>query len=143
MVRWVRLAAKGALSLSLLVVGGCVVLFAMANSAWVPLSVPPWLVGLFDDPKMEMWVPGLLAGWLVALLSLAFLLVWSLFYVRRRRQYESLIASLERELVDLRNLPFTSPAPLEDLPEQPDADAAKALASPDIWARRSDGDSAE
>ena len=45
----------------------------------------------------------------------------------RRRQYESLIARLERELARLRNLPFTEPAPLEDLPETPSAHAAKVM----------------
>jgi len=53
------------------------------------------------------------------------LVLWSLFYVWRRRQYESLIGRLERELAKLRNLPFTEPAPLEDLPELPDAQVAR------------------
>jgi hypothetical protein len=44
-------------------------------------------------------------------------MAWSFFYLWRRRQYEVMINSLERELAHLRNLPFTQPAPLEDLPE--------------------------
>ena len=54
-------------------------------------------------------------------------MLWSLFYVWRRRQYEALIGRLERELAKLRNLPFTEPAPLEDLPELPSASAARVM----------------
>ncbi len=48
-------------------------------------------------------------------------------YVWRRRQYEALIGRLERELAKLRNLPFTEPAPLEDLPEVPSSTAARVM----------------
>ena len=78
----------------------------------------------------------LIAGWLVSVLSLAVLLGWSMFYVWRRRQYESLIVKLERELSELRNLPFTAPAPLEDLPEDPSPEAAALLAFADVNTRR-------
>ena len=64
-------------------------------------------------------MPALIAGWLATAVLLAALVLWSMFYVWRRRQYESLIDRLERELAKLRNLPFTEPAPLEDLPETP------------------------
>jgi hypothetical protein len=80
---------------------------------------------------MEVWLPGLIAGWLAVVFLVAVLLVWSLWYVWRRRQYESLIGRLERELARLRNLPFTEPAPLEDLPERPDQSAARVLAALD------------
>ena len=63
--------------------------------------------------------------------GLAAVVLWSMYYVWRRRQYESLIGRLERELARLRNLPFTEPAPLEDLPERPDPVAAQVLASID------------
>jgi hypothetical protein len=53
--------------------------------------------------------------------------LWGMFYVWRRRQYESLVNRLERELAKLRNLPFTEPAPLEDLPELPSAQAARVM----------------
>ena len=75
--------------------------------------------GLFGDRPHEVWLPALIAGWLAAAILLATLVLWSMFYVWRRRQYESLIDRLERELAKLRNLPFTEPAPLEDLPEVP------------------------
>jgi hypothetical protein len=58
---------------------------------------------------------------------IAVVLLWSMFYVWRRRQYETLVTRLERELVRLRNLPFKEPAPLEDLPELPSAHAARIM----------------
>jgi hypothetical protein len=57
--------------------------------------------------------------------------LWSMFYVWRRRAYESLINRLERELAKLRNLPFTEPAPLEDLPETPNVQAARVMSALD------------
>ena len=63
--------------------------------------------------------------------SLGALLVWSMYYLFRRRQYEALIGRLERELVRLRNLPFVEPSPLEDLRETPDAGAAQVLVAID------------
>jgi hypothetical protein len=51
--------------------------------------------------------------------------------VWRRRQYEALIGRLERELAKLRNLPFTEPAPLEDLPELPSSSAARVMTALD------------
>src|SRR5262245_12298269 len=106
-------------------------LFLVANSGWVPVSTPPWLEGLFGNRPREVWLPALIAGWLATALFLAVLVLWSRFYVWRRRQYESLIARLERELAKLRNLPFTEPAPLEDLPETPSAAAARVMSALD------------
>ena len=48
---------------------------------------------------MQVWLPALIAGWLVATLVLAALLLWSMYYVWRRRQYEALVGRLEREVV--------------------------------------------
>lgn len=131
MIRWLRIVATATAVLAMIGIGVIVGLFLVANSGWVPVDVPPWLVGLFGDPKMEVWLPGLIAGWLAVVFFAAALLVWSLFYVWRRRQYEALIARLERELARLRNLPFVEPAPLEDLPERPDQNAARVLAALD------------
>jgi hypothetical protein len=55
------------------------------------------------------------------------LVLSTMFSLWRRRQYESLIGRLERELAQLRNLPFLEPAPLEDLPEVPSAEAARVM----------------
>lgn len=127
MVRWVRIVALGVLVLALICLGVGVGLFLVANSRWIPLDVPEWLTWVFGEPDREVWLPALIAGWLAAILLLAAGLVWSLFYVWRRRQYESLIKTLERELASLRNMPFENPAPFEDLPEVPDPDAARIL----------------
>jgi hypothetical protein len=131
LIRWLRIAATATVVLAMIGIGVVVGLFLVANSGWVAVDVPPWLVDLFGDPRMEIWLPALIAGWLAVVFLLATLLVWSFWYVFRRRQYESLIGRLERELARLRNLPFTEPAPLEDLPERPDQGAARVLAALD------------
>jgi len=130
-IRWLRLIATATVILSMIGLGVVAGLFLVANSGWVPVSIPPWLTGLFGDRPHEVWLPALIAGWLAAVLLLAVVVLWSMYYVWRRRQYESLIGRLERELARLRNLPFTEPAPLEDLPERPDPVAAQVLASID------------
>jgi len=102
-------------------------LFLVANQGWIPISTPDWLTGLFGRKPHDVWLPGLIAGWLIAAMLLATIVLWSMFYVWRRRAYESLINRLERELAKLRNLPFTEPAPLEDLPEVPNLQAARVM----------------
>jgi len=126
-LRWLRLAATATVILTMIGLGVMAGLFLVANSGWIPIKIPPWLTGLFGDRPHDVWLPALIAGWLAAAVLIAALILWSMFYVWRRRQYESLIARLERELAKLRNLPFTEPAPLEDLPETPSAHAAKVM----------------
>src|SRR6187549_1401321 len=106
MIRWLRIVASATVVLTMIGIGVVVGLFLVANNGWVAVDVPPWLVDLFGDPRMEVWLPGLIAGWLAVVFLVGVVLVWSLFYVWRRRQYESLINRLERELARLRNLPF-------------------------------------
>lgn len=127
MIRWLRLAAMATVLASLIALGVAAGLFLVANSQWVPVRVPPWLTQVLGDRPHEVWLPALFAGWLGSALGAVALLVGSLSYVWRRRQYEALIGRLERELTRLRNLPFTEPAPLEDLPEKPDPVAARLL----------------
>ncbi len=141
MVRWVRLAAAGALVVSLVALGVGIGLFLVANNAWIPVDVPPWLTGVFGKPELELWVPALLGGWLVSVFTVTALLAGSMFYVFRRRQYESLIRKLEGELTELRNLPFTNPAPLEDLPEEPSPESALLMAQTENRSRKSDAES--
>ena len=131
MIRWLRLVATSTVVLTMIGLGVIVGLFLVANSGWIPVEVPPWLESLFGGQEHDVWLPGLIAGWLVAVLLLAVVFLWSMYYVWRRRQYESLIGRLERELANLRNLPFKNPAPLEDLPERPDPNAARVLAAID------------
>ena len=127
MIRWLRLIATATVVFSMIGLGVVAGLFLVANSGWIPVAIPPWLTGLFGDRPHEVWLPALIAGWLASAALLAALVLWSMFYVWRRRQYESLVNRLERELARLRNLPFTEPAPLEDLPETPSAHAASVM----------------
>jgi hypothetical protein len=126
-IRWLRLAATATVILSMIGLGVMAGLFLVANAGWIPVTIPPWLTGLFGDRPHEVWLPALIAGWLAAAMMAAVLILWSMFYVWRRRQYESLVGRLERELAKLRNLPFTQPAPLEDLPELPSTQAARVM----------------
>jgi len=130
-IRWLRLIATATVILSMIGLGVILGLFLIANSGWVPVRTPPWLEGLFGDRLHEVRLPALIAGWLASAILLATVVLWSMFYVWRRRQYESLIGRLEKELAKLRNLPFTDPAPLEDLPETPSAQAARVMAALD------------
>jgi hypothetical protein len=123
------LIATATIILSMIGLGLIAGLFLVANSGWVPVRIPPWLEGLFTNRPHEIWLPALIGGWLATALLLATMVLWSMYYVYRRRQYESLINRLERELAKLRNLPFTEPAPLEDLPETPSVQAARVMST--------------
>ena len=127
MIRWLRLAATAVIILSMIGLGAMAGLFLVSNAGWIPVKIHPWLAGLFGHRPHEVWLPALIAGWLAAAAMAAALVLWSMFYVWRRRQYEALIGRLERELAKLRNLPFTEPAPLEDLPEIPSTQAARVM----------------
>ncbi len=131
MIRWLRLIAIATVILSMIGLGVIAGLFLVANSGWIPVRIPPWLEGVFGNRPHEVWLPALIAGWLASAVLLATVVLWSMFYVWRRRQYESLIGRLEKELAKLRNLPFTEPAPLEDLPEVPSAQAARVMSALD------------
>jgi hypothetical protein len=126
-LRWLRLAAIATVILSMIGLGVISGLFLVSNAGWIGVSIPRWLQAIFGAKPHEVWLPALIAGWLASAVLLAALVLWSLFYVWRRRQYEALIGRLERELAKLRNLPFTEPAPLEDLPELPSASAARVM----------------
>jgi hypothetical protein len=128
-IRWLRLIATATVILSMIGLGVVAGLFLVANSGWIAVSIPPWLESVFGNRTHEVWLPALIAGWLAAAILLAGIVLWSMFYVWRRRQYESLIGRLEKELAKLRNLPFTEPAPLEDLPEVPSAQAARVMSA--------------
>jgi len=130
-IRWLRLIATATVILSMIGLGVMVGLFLIANSGWVAVRTPPWLEPVFGDRPREVWLPALIAGWLASALLAAGIVLWSMFYVWRRRQYESLIGKLEKELAKLRNLPFLEPAPLEDLPEMPSEQAARVMSALD------------
>ena len=127
MIRSLRLIATATIILSMIGLGVIAGLFLVANAGWVPVTIPPWLTGVLGSRPHEVWLPALIAGWLAAAVLLAAVVLWCMFYLWRRRQYESLVSRLERELAKLRNLPFTEPAPLEDLPELPSSEAARVM----------------
>ena len=127
MFRWLRFVATATVVLSMIGLGVVAGLFLVANGGWVPVTIPPWLTGLFGDRPHEVWLPALIAGWLATAVLLAALVLSTMFSLWRRRQYESLVNRLERELAELRNLPFKEPAPLEDLPEVPSEQAARVM----------------
>ena len=131
MIRALRLIATATVILCFIGLGVAAGLFLVSNSGWVGVRIPPWLEGLFGNRPHEVWLPALIAGWLATAVLLSALILWVMFYLWRRRQYESLIARLERELARLRNLPFEAPAPFEDLPETPSAQAARVMSSLD------------
>lgn len=130
-IRWLRLVAIATVILTMIGLGVMAGLFLVANAGWIPVTIPPWLTGLFGDKPHDVWFPALIAGWLASAALAATLILWSMFYVWRRRQYESLVGRLERELANLRNLPFVEPAPLEDLPEVPSSHAARVMTALD------------
>ena len=127
MLRSLRFVAAATMILSLIALGVIAGLLLVANAGWVPVMIPPWLTALFGDRPHEVWLPALIAGWLASALLLGALVLVTMFYVWRRRQYEALVNRLERELARLRNLPFDEPAPLEDLPEAPSTQAARVM----------------
>jgi len=126
-IRSLRAIATATMVLSMIGLGVVAGLFLVANSGWVQVTIPPWLTGLFGDRPHEVWLPALIAGWLATAVLLAALVLLTMFSLWRRRQYESLVNRLERELAELRNLPFKEPAPLEDLPEVPSEQAARVM----------------
>jgi hypothetical protein len=128
LIRWLRVIATWTLVLAMIALGVVFGLFLMANNGWITVNVPPWLHDWFGDKPREVWLPVLIAGWLLTALLMAALIGGSFFYVWRRRQYEVLTKQLERELTRLRNLPFEQPAPMEDEPEVPSALAAQTMA---------------
>jgi len=71
-----------------------------------------------------VWFPALIAGWLASAVLIAALVLWSMFYVWRRRQYESLINRLERELAGSGRRAVGGPAPHAARPEQRSVQAA-------------------
>ena len=127
MIRWLRFVATATVVLSMIGLGVVAGLFLVANGGWIPVTTPPWLTGLLGDRPHEIWLPALIAGWFASAVMLGALVLTTLFAIWRRRQYESLVHRLERELARLRNLPFEEPAPLEGLPETPSIEAARVM----------------
>lgn len=127
MLRAIKILGWTLLVLVLLLVGGAVALFFSENNQWVVVSWPVPRLSLSDPfglRTVEVLLGAVAAGWVAAGLLLFAALVLFPLYLRRSRQYRSTIRRLEKELVSLRNLPLKSPAPLEDLPDEPAAPPA-------------------
>lgn len=129
MTRWLRFALIGAFALVLGLLLVAAVLLVTENDRWEAVELHPWIEAVLGAQPVEVWLPLIMAGWLAAVLFGGAVVIGVMLFVWRRRQYESLITRLERELVELRNLPFTDPAPFDDLPEQPAAPALRRLAA--------------
>jgi hypothetical protein len=112
--------------LALLMVGGIMALFLMLNAQWVVVRVPRLSLD-WSRPLSSVEYETPLAVGLALAFALGALLVLMPTWLRRaveRQRERRFIGDLQGELTDLRNLPLTHPAPLEDVPEpHPEADA--------------------
>ena len=102
-IRWLRFLATATVVLTMIGLGVVAGLFLVANGGWVPVTTPPWLTGVLGDRTHEIWLPALIGGWFAGAVLLGALVLTTLFAIWRRRQYESLVDRLERELARLRN----------------------------------------
>jgi uncharacterized membrane protein YciS (DUF1049 family) len=110
--------------LLLVILGGTVGYFMVQNAQWVVVRFPTVQTD-WSDPvplvEYETPLPVVMAfafgvGFLLAILIFA--PSWLKRAVERRRE-RRFITNLEGELTDLRNMPVTHPAPLEDIDETP------------------------
>jgi hypothetical protein len=109
----------------LIALGALVGYFLFKNAQWVIIRFPtvaarwedPFPLDEFEAPLSLIVALSFIAGFAAALLLLV-LPGWVRRGVERRRE-QRFIRGLEGELDDLRNLPVTEPAPLEDVAETP------------------------
>jgi hypothetical protein len=119
MTRSLRLTAIALAVVLLVVIGAVVGLFLVQNAHWVILRAPflrlqwddPFPLVEYETPLYAVMAVAFVAGFLLAMPL--FILGWLRRSVERGRE-RRMIRGLEGELVDLRNLPVTNPAPLED-----------------------------
>lgn len=113
--------------LLLVALGGVVGYFLVKNSHWVVIRFPvlalswddPFPVEEYDTPLPLVMAVSFAAGLVLGLM--VFVPSWLRRAVERRRE-RRFIRGLEGELSDLRNLPVTDPAPLEDIADEPDGE---------------------
>jgi uncharacterized membrane protein YciS (DUF1049 family) len=112
------------LILLLVVLSGTLGYFMVLNAQWVVVRYPMIPTSLNDPvPLLEYEAP--LAAVMACAFGVGFLLSMLFFapsWLKRaweRRQERRFINNLEGELSDLRNMPVTDPAPLEDIDEEP------------------------
>ncbi len=103
----------------LIALGGVLTFFLLRNAQWVVIRVPmlepswsdPLAVAEYETPLALVMVGACAVGALLALLALVPATLRRAVERRRERRF---LGDLEQELSELRNLPVTSPAPLED-----------------------------
>lgn len=107
------------LTLLLVSVGVVLGLFLLRNAQWVVVRVPTLSLNLSDPVAMVEYETPLSVALLIAcgvgvmVTMLGLIPAWLRRVVELRRE-RRFVDSLEGELSDLRNLPLTAPAPLED-----------------------------
>ena len=110
--------------LLLISVGAVLGLFMFKNAQWVVIHIPTVNLDWSDPlPVLEYETPLAMAmAMAFALGCVVATLVFLPSRLRRaleRRRERRFITNLEGELSDLRNLPLTGPAPLEDMDDEP------------------------
>jgi hypothetical protein len=135
--RSLRSVALFVVVLLLLAAGGVLTYFLIINGQWVVVRFPA-VRGRLDDPfgmvELETPLGVVMALAFVVGFALALLLMVLPGWLRRgveRRRERRFIRGLEGELTDLRNLPLSQPAPLEDLPEERLAEPSALPESPE------------
>lgn len=119
MSRTLRALSLLLLTLVLVGVGAVLGLFLLRNAQWVVVRLPVAHLSLSDPISVEEYETPLAVAILLScavgalLATLAVVPSWLRRGVERRRQQRT-IDDLRGELSDLRNLPLSGPAPLEE-----------------------------
>jgi hypothetical protein len=135
----VRRSLRALLAFALLLLGVAllwvVFTFGSQNAHWVIVRIPT-LQWQWENPfpnieyEARLWLVMLTCVLVGFCLALPIFLFSSMRRGMERRRERRFIKGLEAELVDLRNLPVTNPAPLEDVPEDPIGDRQRGLLAP-------------
>lgn len=130
MSRWLRSIFFLFFILLVLTAGGVMTLFLLQNGQWVVVRVPtvvfsltdPLAVTEFETPlSVAAMLSFALGAFLVGVMTIPVAIQRAVQRNRDRR----FIHNLEGELVDLRNLPVTNPAPFEDIAEDDESVTAE------------------
>ncbi len=124
MNRTFRGALLSVVVLLLISVGVVLGFFMFKNAQWVVIHIPtvtmdwdaPFSVIEYETPLAMAFAAAFALGCVVT--ALIFLPARLRRALERRRE-RRFITNLEEELTDLRNLPLTGPAPLEDMDDSP------------------------
>lgn len=121
--------------LVLISVGAVLGFFMFHNAQWVVVHVPT-LTLQWEDPFSVVEYETPLAMALAVAFAVGFVVTGLMYLPARlrraleRRRERRFISNLEGELTDLRNLPLTGPAPLEDMDDSPvDRDREEKMTS--------------